>query len=334
MKKFINIVRSRAGILIGAVVALAAGSFSTAAVLAAIPDGSGVIHACYKTGTTGPTGTSIFHIIDSAETTDCPGDEAALTWNQQGPKGDKGDKGDTGAAGGSGFVSDLTSADFSNIDLRYRTLAGQNLTNATFAQANLRRVSFSATNLTGVNFTSAVLSGVDFSNADLTGAIFATVNDGPNGHPAHNVNFSGANYNDADFTHAAFDTVSLPGFKLDHRQVSDISLTHANLTNADFSHSEFVSGINGFARFDDSNLTGADLTDSHFTGTNFNVVNFTNANLTNVVFGGGGYDISLYGSDFTGANLSGVTWQQVTCPDGTLSQDHDSTCIDHLTPAQ
>jgi hypothetical protein len=60
---------------------------------AAIPDASGVVHACYaKSG-------QLF-VIDSAAT--CGRDRTALMWNQTGPAGARGPAGPAGAAGAAG----------------------------------------------------------------------------------------------------------------------------------------------------------------------------------------------------------------------------------------
>ena len=95
--------RSKLAAIVVAIVAVVAGS----AAYAAIPDGGGVIHACYWNGGGGP-----LRIIDTAKGQKCTTNETALDWNQQGPKGDpglpgpKGDKGDPGPAGPAG-ISDL-----------------------------------------------------------------------------------------------------------------------------------------------------------------------------------------------------------------------------------
>lgn len=73
------------------VVAAVVGGAGSAIVMASVPDGTGVIHSCYKNGALQNT----FRVIDSA-TTNCNANETALTWNQ------KGVKGDTGAAGAIG----------------------------------------------------------------------------------------------------------------------------------------------------------------------------------------------------------------------------------------
>jgi hypothetical protein len=88
--------KSRSAV-VGAVVtavALAAG-----VAYATIPDGQGVIHACYKTDN------GQLRIVDDA---DCNPSETSLSWSQVGPeglagaKGDAGPKGDPGADGAQG----------------------------------------------------------------------------------------------------------------------------------------------------------------------------------------------------------------------------------------
>src|SRR5881397_3611216 len=62
---------------------------------ASIPyDSNGVIHGCYS-----KTSGSL-RIIDSAAA--CSGTEAAVTWNQTGPKGDTGPQGPAGPTGSQG----------------------------------------------------------------------------------------------------------------------------------------------------------------------------------------------------------------------------------------
>jgi hypothetical protein len=74
---------------------------------ASIPDGEGVIHACYSpNAAAGPSGAQL-KVIDS-EVASCTNGQTEVTWGQTGPqgppgqtgeKGDKGDKGDPGEPG-------------------------------------------------------------------------------------------------------------------------------------------------------------------------------------------------------------------------------------------
>jgi hypothetical protein len=64
---------------------------------ATVPDGAGVIHACYARG-------GALHVIDSSTST-CAAGESPLAWNQtgpQGPQGLEGAQGPTGPAGPQG----------------------------------------------------------------------------------------------------------------------------------------------------------------------------------------------------------------------------------------
>jgi hypothetical protein len=72
---------------------------------ASIPDGSGVIHGCYKTkGTAHP-----LKVIDSAVTASCPKGYTNLNWNQTGPQGPEGQAGTgLGAIFGDGSDGNVT----------------------------------------------------------------------------------------------------------------------------------------------------------------------------------------------------------------------------------
>jgi hypothetical protein len=88
-------VKIKLGYVVGLVVAMVAGGATTAAVLAAIPDGSGVIHGCYSSNF------GLLRVIDSATDT-CRSGETGLNWNQTGPQGPAGPAGPTGPQGPAG----------------------------------------------------------------------------------------------------------------------------------------------------------------------------------------------------------------------------------------
>src|SRR5436190_11557664 len=85
--------RGRLSVLIAVGVGLAAGGIA----YASIPDGTGVIHGCYKT-----TGGSL-RVIDTSVGGNCNSSETPLSWSQTGPKGATGARGPTGAAGTNGL---------------------------------------------------------------------------------------------------------------------------------------------------------------------------------------------------------------------------------------
>jgi hypothetical protein len=65
-----------AGCVLGAVVASAVGVAYTA-----IPDGTGIVHACYQNVT---SANKPVKLLDSAKATACPSGWKAVTWNQKG----------------------------------------------------------------------------------------------------------------------------------------------------------------------------------------------------------------------------------------------------------
>ncbi|MGD0310828.1 MAG: pentapeptide repeat-containing protein [Acidimicrobiales bacterium] len=94
-------------------------------------------------------------------------------------------------------------------------------------------------------------------------------------------------------------------------------------TDANLTGTVFLSVGIGEANFTDANLTGA-----MFQSANLRDVNFTSANLTDVKFVNG---TDLTGARFTGASLSVVaSWIDVTCPDGTNSDNDGATCANDL----
>jgi hypothetical protein len=60
--------------------------------LASIPDSSGIIHGCYKSGGT----VHPLKVIDNSVTAKCPSGYTALNWNKAGPQGPAGPQGTSG----------------------------------------------------------------------------------------------------------------------------------------------------------------------------------------------------------------------------------------------
>jgi hypothetical protein len=91
IKKMKGLVTSR--LVMAAIVAVIASAAATVVVSgissASIPDGSGVIHGCYKTSGT----VHALKVIDSAVTSSCPAKYTSLNWNQTGPQGPPGPAG-------------------------------------------------------------------------------------------------------------------------------------------------------------------------------------------------------------------------------------------------
>ena len=97
-------------VILGVVAAVVA---ATAGITyATVPDGAGVIHACYKVDKQGQITDGTLRLIDPSSTganASCKKDEASLSWNQTGqpgPAGPQGPKGDPGAQGPQGAKGD------------------------------------------------------------------------------------------------------------------------------------------------------------------------------------------------------------------------------------
>lgn len=93
--KAVNKVKVKLGYVVGLMVAMVVGGATSAAVLASIPDSSGVIHGCYSNNF------GLLRVIDNS-TDNCKSGEVGLNWNQTGPQGPAGPAGPQGPAGPAG----------------------------------------------------------------------------------------------------------------------------------------------------------------------------------------------------------------------------------------
>ena len=210
-------------------------------------------------------------------------------------------------------------ADLHDFDMRTPT----DLHGAAFYQANLRGTTWGAANTGGDNgdrWNFGLLS------ADLTGASFAGVDLGT---------ASKVEVQASDFTNA---TLS------DSRLHLVCSSWNANTYCGDFTgaHAErsVWEPITGFAppiwpwNFSGAHLNGATFSGGGAAyygtpGNRTNPLNFAGADLTNATFS----QSNLSGTvGLDSAILTGVTWTNVTCPDGDLSTAHGNTCAGHLVP--
>jgi hypothetical protein len=80
--------------------AVLVGSLTAGVSYASIPDGSGIIHGCYKPSNKATT----LKVIDTARTALCPNGYDSVTWNQNGPQGGQGATGAPGATGPQGPI--------------------------------------------------------------------------------------------------------------------------------------------------------------------------------------------------------------------------------------
>jgi hypothetical protein len=99
---------------------------------------------------------------------------------------------------------------------------------------------------------------------------------------------------------------SLAGYDFSACDLSGANLSGANLISAD------LTGTN----LSDANLSGANLTGADLTGANLSRANLTGANLENAELN-------------SATTLTGVTWGNTTCPDGTNTDTNGGTCVGH-----
>lgn len=173
----------------------------------------------------------------------------------------------------------------------------------------------------GDRVSSVQLTYRDLSNLNATNVIFA--NNNFTGSKLTNINLTGAEFSNpygdrVDFSGVDFSSVQAfitPGFT--RSNFSNTNWTNMNLDGCSFGQ---------FTINEAANLTGAD-----FSGTTLGCADFRQSNLSNINFSGATLTaVNLQDTTMTGANITNTTWSNVTCPDGTNSNDNGNTCADHF----
>ncbi len=139
--------------------------------------------------------------------------------------------------------------------------------------------------------------------------------------------FAGKDFTGAQLYNCYFISADISGVIFKNGNLDQCLFTNSNLTNADLSNL-----VNGYGNQMSVDMTGANLTganfskdllqNSKFQNANLQNTNFSNANLVRVNFGGAQH--------MSTDNLSGTTWNYVTCPDGSNSDNNGNTCVGHF----
>ncbi len=226
----------------------------------------------------------------------------------------------------------FTGSDFTGADLASSYGARADFTNAIFTDADLNgdtftKAIFSWATFSGATFSGTILRAADLAGAQLSGADLAGVSSGlvtgtpaslPVGWTFFNGYLIGAG---ADLRGAALSGDNMPGINLSGANVSEAKFTGDDLTGAIFTGATvFDTG------FEDANLTDADfsgdnLDGSNLTGADLSGTEFVDANLENATLLGTTGDATT--------DVTGVTWLDTTCPDGTNSNYDGGTCLGH-----
>lgn len=217
--------------------------------------------------------------------------------------------------------------DYSAMNLRDLSFAGQDLSRANFSKANLEGVDLSGATLTGADFSGARLEGADLSGAILNAANFSNARaadadfTGANASRAlfhyadlTRADFRNASVRDADFYEATVDDIELEGADTDgalrlfanwDMELSNGDFGNRCLLSRDFSDVPKLRGGNfRAATLDGSTFTSLDLTGASFINAMLIGVDFTNAILAKVDFTGAILvDAKLAGADLAGADF-------------------------------
>lgn len=200
-----------------------------------------------------------------------------------------------GKAAPGNFLTSLGSADFSGADLRYRNFVGVNLQNANLSNANLK--------------------GSDMQNANLSAATL--------GSDVRNVNFQDATLDSASIT-GYIEHTNFIGATLNSANIESATFESNNLSGLEFNTVNFLNTIS----FYNNNLQNTEFNNLHLANVSMQNNNVTGANFTNVQF----EDSNLQGNNLSVAILTGATWINTICPDGTNSDNNGNTCVGHLVP--
>jgi uncharacterized protein YjbI with pentapeptide repeats len=109
--------------------------------------------------------------------------------------------------------------------------------------------------------------------------------------------FAGEDFSNAIMRNDFFNNVSVQGVIFRNAYLSTSGFDGSDLSNADFSNADL-----SLVSFNQTNLTNA---------------NFTNTNLDQA-------------TNMETATVTGVIWNNTTCPDGTNSNNDSNTCADHF----
>ena len=159
-----------------------------------------------------------------------------------------------------------------------------------------------------------------------------------------NASLTYCNFSDASFVNA--NLVGADGiFSTFHRtDFSGAQMYQGIWRQSDFSNALFVGSHLAYTEFRYSDLSGANLSDAvMYGGSDWLMVNLSGADLTNAWM----YDLDLRYADLTGADLTGarlaylnpsygpaditgVTWTNAICPDGTHASTVGNTCANNL----
>ena len=161
--------------------------------------------------------------------------------------------------------------------------------------------------LENASLTYSNFSDASFVNANLAGAdgVFATF---------HRTDFSGASMYNGIWRQSDFIDAKFVGSSLVNTEFRWSDLSGANLSGA------FIYGGSNWMSV---NLSGADLTNAWMYDLDLRYADLTGADLT-------GARLAYLNPSYGPADITGVTWTNAICPDGTPASTVGNTCANNL----
>ena len=202
-----------------------------------------------------------------------------------------------------GFLACL---DLSGMDLTGRVFEGASLWGVSLDGADLSGSTFAAAWLIGVDLTEAVVDGTDFGGSSWYSVDLRAVELGAALATGGAVRLVGANIAGMDLTPAGQTGFV---FDIDRSSARDVIMTGMRIPGG--ANSDFTDAVLRDARleggWENTLLQNADLSGATLEG-----VRLASSSLENV--------------DLSGSTFTGISWDNTTCPDGTLSNDNLGVC--------
>ncbi|MDC0155631.1 pentapeptide repeat-containing protein [Euryarchaeota archaeon] len=195
-------------------------------------------------------------------------------------------------------INDFSYLDFQGAQLfNFNNGLGIMMDPPIFDFANLMNASLSYSNFSNASFRNANLAGGD--------GVFTTF---------HNTDFSGSSMYNGIWRNSEFNNALFVGSQLSNTEFRYSDLSGANLSGAvAYGGSDWLM----------VNLSGAELTNAWMYDVDLRYADLTGADLT-------GARLAYLNPSYGPADITGVTWTNAICPDGTHASTVGNTCANNL----
>ena len=229
--------------------------------------------------------------------------------------------------------ANLTHSIFVDVDLT-------NIKNKSLAGANLSEASFAHSDLSGVNLAGVILHSTNFFNANLSGQDFTIIDDVIDGMSFKKANLSNSNFEGVDLSpkeifFQVFQNIAHLNLIVDLSKdsfVQDIFSGRHNLLiiSSEVRGNDLAVDYIFFNSFAQANLENA-----NFKNADLRYVNFYSTNLTNAVLSGADlrktflFNADLSNANLSGADLSGADLSGADLSGAFINENTILKCINH-----